>query len=117
MIARAFFRLLPFMCLLMASAKAKHDDTPSRRLSSPRQLRGINDFDIEESISPPIVDNDWNDPEGVGDRLLKKKKKKKKGKKKNKGKKGKKKEGKEDNDKEIPDDDDQLNPALDDEVP
>ena len=110
MIARAFFRLLPFMCLLMASAKAKHDDTPSRRLSSPRQLRGMNDFDIDESVSAPIVYNDWNDPEEVGDRLLKKKKKKKNGNK-NKGKKGKKKEGKEDNDNERPDDDDQLNPG------
>ena len=99
------------MCLLMASAKAKHDDTPSRRLSSPRQLRGMNDFHIEESVSPPIVDNGWNDPEEVGDRLLKKKKKKNKGKKK-KGKKGKNKEGKEENDNESPpDDDDQLNPG------
>ena len=113
MIARAFFRLLPFMCLLMASAKAKHDDTLSRRLSSPRQLRGINDFDTEESVSPPIVDNGWNDQEDAGNRLLKKKKKKKKNKgKKKKGKKGKKKEGKEDHDNESPpDDDDQLNPG------
>ena len=99
------------MCLLMASAKAKHDNTPSLVLSSPRQLRGMNDFDIEETVSAPIVYNDWNDPEEVGDRLLKKKKKKKNKGKKNKGKKGKNKEGKEDNDKEIPDDDDQLNPG------
>ena len=108
MIAQAFFRLLPFMCLLMASAKAKHDGTPSRRLSSPRQLRGMNDFNIEESASPPNVDNGWNDPEDSGNRLLKKKKKKKNKGKKNKGKKNK---GKKDNDKEIPDDDDQLNPG------
>ena len=112
MIARAFFRLLPFMCLLMASAKHTEIDTPSRRLSSPRQLRGINDFDIEESSSPPIVDNDWEDPGDSGNRLLKKKKKKKNKGKKKKGKKGKKKEGKEDNDNESPpDDDDQLNPG------
>ena len=78
MIARAFFRLLPFMCLLMASAKHTENDTPSRRLSSPRQLRGMNDFDIEESVSPPIVDNGWNDPVESGNhhelRFLKKKK-------------------------------------------
>ena len=109
MISRAFFRLLPFMCLLMASAKAKHEDTLSRRLSSPRQLRGMNDFDLEESVSTPNVDSGWNDREEVGDRLLKKKKKKKKNGKK---KKGKKKEGKEDHDNESPpDDDDQLNPG------
>eukprot|EP00986_Skeletonema_menzelii_P000174 scaffold48_cov122-Skeletonema_menzelii.AAC.3 len=75
MIARAFFRLLPFtfmfMCLLMvASAKTKNNDTPSRRLSSPRQLKGMDNIIIKDKLasSPPIVDNDRIDPADSGNR-------------------------------------------------
>ena len=100
-------------------ASAKNNDTPSRRLSSPRQLKGMDKIIIEESVSPPIVDNDWNDAEMTGNhhelRFLKKQKslkgtKKNKdsdkestgtGKKTKKGKKGKKKTSK----TSVPDDD------------
>eukprot|EP00985_Skeletonema_marinoi_P032297 scaffold39098_cov128-Skeletonema_marinoi.AAC.1 len=61
MISRAFIRLLPFLCLLVASS-AKHSDTPSRRLSSPRRLKGMHNINIIESASPPIIENDWHDP-------------------------------------------------------
>mmetsp|Transcript_16160 Transcript_16160/g.20644 ORF Transcript_16160/g.20644 Transcript_16160/m.20644 type:complete len:140 (+) Transcript_16160:61-480(+) len=61
MISRAFIRLLPFLCLLVASS-AKHNDTPSRRLSSPRRLKGMHNINIIESASPPIIENDWHDP-------------------------------------------------------
>lgn len=64
----------------MASAK-HNDDTPSRRLFSPRKLKGMDKIIIAESVSPPIVDNDWSDPEMTGNhhelRFLEKQKKKK----------------------------------------
>eukprot|EP00984_Skeletonema_dohrnii_P017358 scaffold7887_cov81-Skeletonema_dohrnii-CCMP3373.AAC.2 len=61
MISRAFIHLIPFLCLLVASS-AKRSDTPSRRLSSPRRLKGMHNINIIESASPPIVENDWKDP-------------------------------------------------------
>ena len=69
MIARDFSRLLPFMCLLMV-ASAKNNDTPSRRLSSPRQLKGMDNIIIKDKLasSPPIVDNDRIDPADSGNR-------------------------------------------------
>ena len=68
MISRAFFRLLPFLCLLVASAK--QNDTPSRRLSSLRRLKvkGMNNINVEASVSPPVVDDGWNDRAQMGNR-------------------------------------------------
>ena len=70
MISRAFFRLLPFLCLLVASANAKQNDTPSRRLSSLRRLKvkGMNNINVDDSASPPIVDDGWNDRTQMGNR-------------------------------------------------
>lgn len=68
MISRAFFRLLPFLCLLMASAK--QNDTPSRRLSSLRRLKvkGMNNINVDESAFSPVVEDDWNDRAQMGNR-------------------------------------------------
>ena len=68
MISRAFFRMLPFLCLMVASAK--QNDTPSRRLSSLRRLKvkGMNNINVEGPASPPIVEDDWNDRAQMGNR-------------------------------------------------
>mmetsp|Transcript_12413 Transcript_12413/g.19102 ORF Transcript_12413/g.19102 Transcript_12413/m.19102 type:complete len:160 (+) Transcript_12413:124-603(+) len=70
MISRAFFRLLPFLCLLVASAKQNDTPSRSRRLASPRRLKvkGMNNINNEDNASPSIVEDGWNDRATMGNR-------------------------------------------------